>query len=176
VQAIAASRCVRILYDDISEAEPIVTRLSPYRLLFIGRNWYVIGRSSLHRTVRTFCLNRIIQLDLLDHAYHLPRGFNLDRHLKNAWQLFPEAGIDWRIVIHFRKKVARSIAEILWHKTQQTRFEPDGSLVLLCIVSGLDEISWWVMGYGDQAEVIDPPQLRRIVSERARKMLQYYRR
>ena len=32
----------------------IVTRLSPYRLLFSRQSWYVIGRSSLHRATRTF--------------------------------------------------------------------------------------------------------------------------
>jgi proteasome accessory factor B len=174
VSAIAKRRCARITYDSFSEGETISTRLSPYRLLFSGRSWYVIARSSLHREVRTFHVGRILQLDLLDDRYQLPRNFNLERYLKNAWQLIPEAGIDWKVVVRFRKKVARNVAEVLWHKTQQTRFEPDGSLIFECTVTGLDEISWWVMGYGDQAEVIDPPQLKRIVSERARRMVETY--
>jgi proteasome accessory factor B len=174
VSAIAKRRCARITYDSFSEGETINTRLSPYRLLFSGRSWYVIARSSLHREVRTFHLGRILQLDVLDDRYQLPRNFSLERYLKNAWQLIPEAGIDWKVVVRFRKKVARNVAEVLWHKTQQTRFEPDGSLIFQCTVTGLGEISWWVMGYGDQAEVIEPPQLARIVSERARRMVELY--
>ncbi len=174
VKAIAKRRCARITYDSFSEGETITTRLSPYRLLFSRRSWYVIGRSSLHRAVRTFHVGRIQHLESLEDAFHLPRSFNLDRYLKNAWQLIPEPGIDWKVVIRFRKKVARNVAEVLWHKTQTTRFEPDGSLIFECTVTGLQEISWWVLGYGDQAEVIDPPQLQRIVSERARRMVKLY--
>ncbi len=42
-------------------------------------------------------------------------------------------------------------------------------------VSGLNEISWWILGYGDQAEVLDPPELRRLVAQRAAQMVQQYR-
>ncbi|MBN1513559.1 MAG: WYL domain-containing protein, partial [Phycisphaerae bacterium] len=41
--------------------------------------------------------------------------------------------------------------------------------------SGLHEISWWILGYGDQAEVIRPPELRRIVAGHAVRMAQRYR-
>ena len=41
-------------------------------------------------------------------------------------------------------------------------------------VSGLDEISWWILGYGDQAEVIKPARLRRIVCQRAKNMAAIY--
>jgi proteasome accessory factor B len=175
VRAIAARRCVDVTYDCASEGQVINTMLRPYRLLFSDRSWYVIGRSSLHHAVHTFHVGRIMHLNTLSDHYHLPGNFNLERYLKNARQLAREVDIDWKVVIRFRKKVARNVADILWHKTQQTRFEPDGSLIFLCTVTGLDEISWWVMGYGDQAEVIDPPQLQRIVSERARRMVEYYR-
>ena len=45
---------MRLQYSSFAEAAEICTRVSPYRLLFSRRSWYVIGRSSLHRAVRTF--------------------------------------------------------------------------------------------------------------------------
>ena len=33
-------------------------------------------------------------------------------------------------------------------------------------VSGLNEIIWWILGYGDQVEVISPPKLLKIVATR----------
>ena len=48
LRAIVERRCVRIRYDSLTEWQEIATRLSPYRLLFSRRAWYVIGRSSLH--------------------------------------------------------------------------------------------------------------------------------
>ena len=44
IDAIAQRRCVRIEYDSFSDRQLLRTRLSPYRLLFSRRSWYVFGR------------------------------------------------------------------------------------------------------------------------------------
>jgi proteasome accessory factor B len=41
-------------------------------------------------------------------------------------------------------------------------------------VSGLTEVSWWILGYGDQAEVLRPAKLRKIVAARAANMHRMY--
>jgi len=41
-------------------------------------------------------------------------------------------------------------------------------------VSELGQISWWILGDGDQAEVLRPPELRRIIAEHAAHMAQRY--
>jgi proteasome accessory factor B len=174
LEAIASRRSVRIRYQSLTEGQQIRTRLSPYRLLFSGRSWYVIGRSSLHRATRTFNVGRIRELERLDESYRIPRGFSVERYLRNAWHLIPERGRDHRVLIRFSKLVAQNVAEVAWHKTQQLTFRKDGTLDFRATVSGLGEISWWVLGYGDQAEVIEPAQLRRLVADRAVRMARCY--
>jgi proteasome accessory factor B len=66
------------------------------------------------------------------------------------------------------------VAEVVWHKTQQTTFLPDGSVEFRVRVSGLREISWWILGYGDQAEVLKPAALRNLVADRAKNMAAVY--
>ena len=176
VNAAAAKRAVRLTYDPAMEGEdPFQTRLSPYHLLFSRRSWYVIGRSSLHREIRTFNLGRIQKLELLDDTFEIPRNFSVERFLGNAWHLIPERGPDHEVVIRFDKLVARNVAEVVWHKTQITEFTPTGDLIFRATVSGLNEISWWILGYGDRAEVIGPPELRRIIAGHASRMSRLYR-
>ena len=74
--------------------------------------------------------------------------------------------------IRFSRLVAQNVAEVAWHKTQQVHHNEDDTLDFRVQVSGLGEIPWWVLGYGDQAEVLQPPQLRQIVAERAARMAQ----
>ena len=64
---------------------------------------------------------------------------------------------------------------MVWHKTQRTILNDDGTLDFHAIVSGLGEISWWILGYGDQAEVLSPPKLRQMVAERAERAAAQYR-
>jgi proteasome accessory factor B len=172
--AAAQRRQVRIQYDSLTEWNQISTRLSPYRLLFSRRSWYIVGRSSLHRGVRTFNLARVRSLEPLGSEFRLPRGFSIDRYLRNAWHLIPERGPDRHVVIRFEKMVAQNVAEVVWHKTQRLKYLDDGRLEFHATVSGLGEISWWVLGYGDQAEVLRPKKLRDLVVRRAQSMLKRY--
>jgi proteasome accessory factor B len=172
--AIAKRCCVRIRYKSLAEGQEISTRLSPYRLLFSRRSWYVIGRSSLHRAVRTFNVGRIRELTPLEDGFRIPRRFSIERYLGNAWHLIPEPGPDREVLIRFSPVVAQNVAEVVWHKTQRVKFNADGSLDFQVTVSGLNEISWWVLGYGDQAEVLAPPELRQLIARRAERMVEIY--
>jgi len=175
LSAIARRRAVRIRYDSFTEWEVIATKLKPYRLVFSRRSWYVIGRSSLHRATRTFNLGRMKAVETLDERYAIPSRFSLDRFLGNAWHLIPENGPDHEVHIRFQPLVAGNVAEVLWHKTQRIERRADGSLDYYATVSGLGEISWWVLGYGDQAEVIAPVALRRRVADCVARMQALYR-
>ncbi len=176
VAAITRRKSVRIRYDSFTERKHINTKLSPYRLWFSRRAWYVIGRSSLHRATRTFHLGRIVSLVSLDDGYKMPRGFSLDRHLRNAWHMIPERGRNRKVVIRFSKLVARNVADVAWHKSQRVAWNDDGSMDFQVSVSGLGEISWWIQGYGDHAQVLEPPALRDIVVNRAKRLLANYKR
>jgi proteasome accessory factor B len=171
---VATRRAARITYDSLSDGGVIRLKLSPYRLLFSRHSWYVIGRSSLHREVRTFNVSRIQNLELLDEEFHLPRGFSVDRYLGNAWHLIPEPGPDQDVAIRFAPLVARNVAEVAWHKTQRVVQRDDGSIEFHVRVSGLNEISWWILGYGDQAEVIKPARLRQLIADRASRLVEMY--
>ncbi len=174
LEAASGRRSVRILYHSLAEQEKIRTRLNPYQLMFSRRSWYVIGRSSIHRAIRTFNVGRILDLEPLKDRYQVPTGFSIDRYLGNAWHLIPEPGPDQQVVVRFAKKVAQNVAEVAWHKTQRLEFNADGTLDFHAKVSGLHEISWWILGYGDQAEVLRPAELRRIVARHARNMAKRY--
>jgi proteasome accessory factor B len=152
----------------------ISTRVNTYRLLFSRRGWYAIGRSSLHRGVRTFNLGRIRQCEVLEDRYQIPCNFSIKHYLRNAWHLIPEPGPDQEVLVRFGPLVAQNVAEILWHPTQRVTFNPDGSLDFTVTVSGVREISWWILGYGDQAEVIRPEALRQIVAAHVARLSRRY--
>jgi len=155
-------RAVRMTYKSPIEPE-FRTLLHPYQLIFSRRSWYVIGRSSLHREVRTFNIGRITAFEETDAAYKIPQGFTLQKYFRHAWNMIPEPGPDHKVVVRFSPLVARNVSEVLWHSTQRVVSNADGSIDFHVTVSGLNEISWWILGYGREAEVRCPPLLREII-------------
>ncbi len=171
--AIGNRRPVRIEYDSFADGRKLQIKLSPYRMLFSRRSWYVIGRSSVHREVRTFNVGRIHALEMLDEQFYVPRGFSIQRYLGNAWHLIPD-GPDTDVVVRFSPLVARNVSEVVWHRTQRLTWNEDGSMDFQVRVAGVREISWWILGYGDQAEVLKPNHLRKMIVDHAAGMLKRY--
>lgn len=169
--AIAGNRRLKMTYVSFFERGQIVTELSPYRLFYYQRAWYVIGRSSQHSEVRTFKLGRIKKLEQNGKLFVADekQKFDLRQYFGNAWGMIPE-GREHAVRLRFSPRVGANVAEVNWHPTQKTQFESDGSVVFEATVDGLGEISWWILGYGDQVEVLSPRALRTRVYQMARAM------
>ncbi|MGL4595707.1 MAG: helix-turn-helix transcriptional regulator [Thermoguttaceae bacterium] len=165
---------LRIWYKSPVEPE-FITLLSPYKLLFSRRSWYVLGRSSLHRETRIFHVGRIIKYEITDEKFSVPRGFSSKQFFRNAWHIIPEHGKDSEVVVRFSPLVAQNVSEVIWHPKQKVLVREDGAIDFNVTVSGLNEISWWILGYGKEAEVLKPLKLRAMIKEHAEAMSQMYK-
>ena len=57
--------------------------------------------------------------------------------------------------------------ETVWHRSQVLTELPDGHVELTVRVAGIVEIRPWILSWGDQVEVLDPPELREAVAAAA---------
>lgn len=175
VGATANKSICRLVYKSPVEQEEIKTRLHPYRLMFFQRGWYVLGHSEEHDEVRTFKLSRIQRLVVTSEQFQNGESFDPEAHFGLAWNMIPE-GQEYDVHLHFDRKVAVNVAEVIWHPTQRVEHNEDGSLEFHCRVDGLGEISWWILGYGDMVEVISPAELRDHIHDTAVRMAKVYAR
>jgi proteasome accessory factor B len=83
--------------------------------------------------------------------------------------MIPEGRI-YNIKLRFLPKVANNVAEVQWHSTQKVIRNSDGSATVEFRVDGLGEITWWILGYGDQVQVLAPKTLRKRISQIAKNM------
>jgi len=161
---------VNIHYYSSCQRKSIVTDLSPYHLRYNDHKWYVLGKSSLHGQVRTFKLNRIKKLSILDKYYIEDKNFDISEYLGRAWSMIPEGRL-YNIKLKFLPEVAHDVVEVQWHSTQNVTFEQDGSAIIEFRVDGLNEITWWILSYGDQVKVLAPRILRQRIVETAQKII-----
>lgn len=174
LQASVDRETLQIRYDCRTEFREYATEFEPYHLLFQERSWYVIGRSSRHDEIRTFNIGRIREANPLARPFEKPASFSVQKHLRNAWRLIADDGPDSVIHLRFSPVVAANVSEVLWHPTQRCEYAEDGSLNYYVTVSGLREIVWWILGYGNHVTVIKPDRLRREVARRLRAAAELY--
>jgi predicted DNA-binding transcriptional regulator YafY len=169
-EAIAKKRKVNIRYYPFFESGVVNIELCPYRLFYNNQKWHVLGRSSLHNSVRTFELNCIRELTNTEECFLGDEDVDVSEYLGRAWSMVPEGRI-YHVKLHFMPKVANNIAEVKWHSTQKVTRNSDGSAIVEFRVDGLSEITWWILGYGDQVQVLAPKVLRERVLEVATNMI-----
>ena len=167
-RAVERKQKVSIVYKSIFDGGTIKTTLAPHHLMFKGRAWYIVGKSSLHNEIRTFKVARIASIEPLSQFFGRKGKFDIADYLGSAWSMIPEGRL-YNVKLRFSAKVARNVSEVQWHKSQKMNFQEDGSLIAEFRVDGIGEIKWWILGYGDQVEVLAPKALRKKVAEVGKK-------
>lgn len=172
-QAIEKKTKVSIQYHSFFEGQILDIELCPYHLTYNNRAWYVLGFSDLHKRVRTFKLSRIRELKATEKSFVSDEVFDANDFFGRAWSMIPEGKI-YNIKLRFLPMAANKVAEVRWHSTQRVTRNSDGSATIEFRVDGLREITWWILGYGDQVEVLSPKSLRNKVLEIAQNIVKLH--
>ena len=173
-EAIRERRKVNMVYNSFSGGRQTRHQLSPYAVLFRKHGWYVIGNVEKFNQILTFRINRIHSISLSHSLYEIPSDFSVPKYMEKSWDVM--LGPETHVVVEFAPRIAPLIREVQWHSTQKIHENPDGGLRFEATVAGWQEVGWWVMSWGDEAEVIQPRELREWVADTARKMVEVYRK
>ena len=120
---------------------------------------YLIGFDEQRNARRTFKVERILSASLPPDTFEPPEGEAPARELLRAWDVIADEE-PINVVIRFSPTVAKRADETRWHPSQETEQQPDGSLIWRGTVAGSREIRIWIMGWGGDAEVLEPASLR----------------
>jgi proteasome accessory factor B len=151
-------------YDSFAERKVLSLAVRPLKLVFLSRAWYLIAYAAHFRGIRTFKISRIKKLRVTKTFFDVPRDIDVNRYFGDAWSMIPEGTLH-DVHLHFDPLVAGNVAEVCWHRNQRVERNKDGSIEFYVRVDGLREITWWILGYGDQVEVVSPAALRRRVGK-----------
>jgi proteasome accessory factor B len=177
-EALAGRRVVQIDYEagvyDPSKGVRRL-RLHPYAIEPSAqtRALYVIGYDEDRQARRTFKVERILSAALTPEAFPA-QSSTVASEMRAAWDVISDAPpVD--VVIRFGPDVAQRVAETRWHPSQSETPEQDGSLLWRARVSGVLEIRSWILGWGPDAQVLEPADLRDWVATRHAEAAARYR-
>jgi predicted DNA-binding transcriptional regulator YafY len=166
--ALAGRRVVEMDYDPSAydASRPIRrVRLHPYAIepSAVSRAVYVIGWDEERQDRRTYKVERIASISVTPETFEAPAD-SVAAEMLAAWDVISDAD-PVEVVIRFDPAVSQRVHETRWHPSQAEELEDDGSLLWRARVSGLLEIRSWALGWGADAEVLEPPELRAWVRE-----------
>lgn len=159
-RGIREHRSVDIDYQSSQVPHPARRRLDPYALVHRWGWWYVIGFCHIHWEVRTFRVDRISDVLLLDTTFVPTHDFDLHSHLERESQTQPHLTARLR----FEPASANIVAgnHSYWETTESM---PNGSVEVTFRSPTLEWAASTALAYGPAVEVLEPQELRAIVGE-----------
>jgi predicted DNA-binding transcriptional regulator YafY len=168
-KAVREHAVVRCRYAALSTGETTAREIEPGELYWDPglESLYVIGWCRLRGDVRVFAVHRFLGATVTEEKF-APRGeARSAAALRNAFRVWRGAHVE-TVRVRFSRAAAQEIRERRWGRGQRIENEPGGTIALSVEVTGTAEVARWVMGFGGEAEVVAPAELRRDVEDRLR--------
>jgi len=83
----------------------------------VGQAIYAIGRIEPQKEMRTFKIDRVERIELLKETYTIPRNFDPQQLLIQAWGIWFTDQQPIKIQLRFSPRVAARVKETRWHPT-----------------------------------------------------------
>ena len=152
-------------------------QLRPLSLVVYDHQLYLVGRSDDDDAEQDHLL-RISRIQEVGRRrgkqfdYPAPHEFDPERLFEHSFGVFttypPEL-----LEVRLHRRWATYAKHHQWHPTQEIAVKRGGVMVTMR-VGICPEVEAWVLGFGEEAEVIRPKHLRRSVAKRLRKAARHY--
>ncbi|HEY8707899.1 MAG TPA: WYL domain-containing protein [Burkholderiaceae bacterium] len=141
--------------------------VSPQRLIHYRDNWYLDAWCHLRQALRSFSVDAIREVHVLERAAIDVPETELDSVLGAGYGIFAGREVQWA-QLRFSPERARWVAAETWHPNQKGRFDANGSYLLELPYADPRELVMDILRHVPEVEVVGPKGLREAVGERLR--------
>jgi predicted DNA-binding transcriptional regulator YafY len=158
IDAILHQKQARVAYHSASSRRTKSYDLDPYRLVYYRGGLYLYARAHEYGEVRTFAVERVQKVEVLDQGFEVPADFSPSEYARSAFGIF--GGKAERVELVFAAGIAAYVRERSWHESQVLADEPDGGVRLTMEVAPSFDLKAWIKGFLPNVRVVRPASLR----------------
>jgi predicted DNA-binding transcriptional regulator YafY len=147
----------------------LLRRIDPYKVWYVNGGLYLIVWDYRAQQYLAFAIERIRSVKLTNSRFTERNDFDFEKLQGTAFNMI--WGEPKKVRLRFSKSQAPYIKERTWHASQKFIEQSDGSVIMEMAVGNLSKVSRWLIGWGADAEVIEPPELARAMEDHARRIL-----
>jgi len=160
---------VSAVYQSAGNAKVTKRKIDPYALVFRAGLWYLVGYCHLRTAPRTFRVDRIQKLSVLNQSFQILESFDIHKYLASEFKEQPVV----RARLRFSPEVAPMVRSnrFLWESIQE---EKDGSIVATQTAPDLHWLASMVLSFANLVTVLEPPELQEMVRDWAQATANLY--
>ncbi len=163
------TRQVEIAYQGPNQSTPTSRILDPYALVYRWGWWYVVGFCHRRGQMRTFRLDRITSMALLDQCFEPKADFDARAYFDQ--EIAAQPGLAMRLQFSPQMAPVARANLFTWEKLEE---QPDGSIITILRIPDLTWAASMALAYGPGVTVLEPPEVRQEVRKWAEAIFKQY--
>lgn len=174
IDALKQNRRIRFSYKSYVRALPtdgIV--LEPYFVKIFKQLWYVIGLNVKDGQIKTYSLDRISQLNLLQDTFTMPAGIKPSEFFKDCFGIITNQNSPKRIVLRVEPTQAKYFRALPLHRSQQEEVH-DNYSIFSYVMRITYDLKEELMSHGASIEVLEPKELKTLIRTELQQALNNY--
>lgn len=173
ILAIKQARQVKFAYYPFTRSRGTRVILEPYLLKLFRQRWYVAGRNVEEDKLKTYALDRVADPEVLNDTFTMDSGFDPKEYFRYSFGIVVDSSEPRLVTLKANRQQARYLRALPLHPSQEEMITDDYSIFtykLLLTPDFLREL----MSLGPDVQVVGPPELRLMLTERLRQTLALY--
>jgi proteasome accessory factor B len=154
-----ASRSVRFVYED-KEGNRTSREADPYGFIVSSGRIYCVAFDRGRNDKRVFAIDNITDLQTLAHTFVRPHDFDVEEFAASSISGVMHAADTTAIRVRFDARVAKAAVAARVVAERKIEHANDGGVEIEYRVADVDEFVRWILGWGAQAEIVGPPDVR----------------
>ncbi len=171
--ALLERRQLRVEYQARQATEFKAMTLHPLGLVIRESVYYLIATANDYTDIIQMALHRFGSAGVTADPVREPADFDLDRYIERGGFLYPQ-GSEIDLVVRFDAYTAQHLQESPLSEEQTVRELLDGRIEIRTRVLDSQQLHWWLMGFGEKAEVVKPNALREMLRQQYALLHQRY--
>lgn len=171
--AVIRKKTLVISHEKLDGSPPVQRTVSPLLVVRYRDNWYLDAYCHLRGDLRTFSLDRIASAALSREKYHTVPKKERKRFFAESYGIF-NGPARHLARIRFSGAAAEIVSREQWHPRQTGEWTSDHRYVLSIPYGDDRELLMDILKWGDNAEVLEPVELRSRINSLLINALQNY--
>lgn len=166
-------RQLEVLYRPMDAEDSRPLTLHPLGLVQRGPVAYLIATTFHYPDLRLYVLHRFTAAVVTDAAATRPDDFDIDHYIARGALQFTGTEQEFPLILAVNETLARLLQETPLSADQEIRIKAARTTVHATVVDSW-QLRWWILGQGENVQVLKPATLRREIAKTCRRMLANY--
>jgi predicted DNA-binding transcriptional regulator YafY len=163
--AISSNRSIRFTYTSKRSGSVSNRKVDPYLLVFYQDHWNLIGYSHKREDIRNFVINQMSEIEILEE------NFEKNEQLTAEALIYRFDGPGKEVVVEVDKSSFRRLESILPTKIIKSEGTKSKKIKVWFRFDNLPYINKWMLQFGDELKILDPPELKTLRNNLLLKMI-----